>query len=276
MQAAHQNVYDEGDYKKTQAGRRKNNAMLVKTVLGKVRSTTYDLPPAAYVYGKRNIGDQVSAGDVLSGWNVHRPNPEDIPGSDFQRLNKKAVQAGCVTSGDVSGFRRVVDVRLQTGPLRQQKKIKGPSKDAIYGKKSGDVASMSSLITNTYQKDWIINQRKLEAAQLATGRTNVSKGNSLRHTNASRGHHKTKVIPTGQRFVMKRFQNVASRVDIPTGGRYVEFHGDETFGANEVRAQLEAEASGRFGNAVVDAAQAQLAATATETVADEQGESVAV
>lgn len=57
-------LYDDGDYKKTTLGTKKTNTLLVRSVMGKVKSATRTLPPVEYTYGKKNLPDEKGAAEV--------------------------------------------------------------------------------------------------------------------------------------------------------------------------------------------------------------------
>ena len=84
------------------------NALLIKTQLGTVRATVYDLPSKGnlqHEYGLRQERDGTSSAEVLGNWSASEPNPNIVPGRDFKALNKHAVVSG------VTGCKGMADYR---------------------------------------------------------------------------------------------------------------------------------------------------------------------
>lgn len=156
---------------------KQTNCLLVRRPIGKVKPTTYTLPPEDFCYGKvEKIPDH---GNLLA-WNV----PEK-----------------------------------QSRPSRS-KQQKPYDENTVFGRPTPPTSSLASVITNQYQRDWIAEQRKLQAAQLAaaTRKRGDSRGATQplrppRNTAASLGHTKPREPSSPQPlFKMKRFQDVPSRV----------------------------------------------------------------
>lgn len=91
------------------------NTLLVKTELGKVRQTTFNLPGPQHTYGKALFREDEGTGEMIMSWMEHVPNPHARPGRDFKALNKNAVVSGMVTAKQQTDFRKTHDARLKIG-----------------------------------------------------------------------------------------------------------------------------------------------------------------
>jgi hypothetical protein len=225
-------VYDDGDYRRDVPRRKKTNTLLVRRPLGKVKPTTYRLPKASYVYGRAQAFDEESAAQVVGSWKQHRRNPEALPGRDFVRLNKQAALYGCTTSKGVATFRRSNDIRLRkTQPISAQGAGGGFNPNSVFGRPSEPSAGINDLISNSYQRNWILEQRAMKAASKGRRRNGGFSG-TLSHTRASLGHTKTPQPGPVKVFKLAQFTNVPSRYRFPTGyGKYPGYPSTINFSA---------------------------------------------
>lgn len=228
-------IYDEGDYRKHGKSKKMpQNCLLVRRPLGRVKPSTYALPGEDFVYGRKDIGDEEGAREVVGSWRQHKANPESIPGRDFVRSNKYAVVNGCTTSKSMAGFRKANDIR------KNKKKTRKPiaalqnrnnqhivdkistvqSRDAsvgvsavpTYGRPSKPSTPIINLITNSYQRNWIVNQHSTKANVQKTKKTRAWKYSAAQHTKASIGHTKQAAPAPKARFKLAQFKNVPSKV----------------------------------------------------------------
>lgn len=97
---------------------------------------------------------------------------------------------------------------------RNTKKPQVP--DIVFGRPSPPTTSLTSVITNQYQREWLQQQRVARLAEEAKARPSKGLQGGLKPaapTAASKGHTKSKdVAPEPVPFKMKRFLNVPSRV----------------------------------------------------------------
>ncbi|CAM9777809.1 unnamed protein product, partial [Choristocarpus tenellus] len=79
-------------------------ATMVKDVVGKVRTSTYDLPPEAHIYGALVTKDEEGAGAVISTWDVSKPSVAKKSDRDLVKTNVLAIQNGNITAKDARLF----------------------------------------------------------------------------------------------------------------------------------------------------------------------------
>ena len=68
------------------------NSLLVKTTLGTVKATTWDLPSSKnfqHEYGLRQHRDGITSADVIGGWMQHQGTGDLLPGRDFKTLSSR-------------------------------------------------------------------------------------------------------------------------------------------------------------------------------------------
>lgn len=72
---------------------------MIKSTVGNVRRTSYDLPDAKnpnHAYGFEIVRDPESAGEVISKWVQATPSPAAKSGRSFIETNRKAILNGYV------------------------------------------------------------------------------------------------------------------------------------------------------------------------------------
>mmetsp|Transcript_8010 Transcript_8010/g.18887 ORF Transcript_8010/g.18887 Transcript_8010/m.18887 type:complete len:202 (-) Transcript_8010:381-986(-) len=187
------------------------NPLLIPVEIGKPRPPVVDLPPPEHVYGIKSELDGEGAGAVIGGWVEHQPNAASMPGRDFKKLNRMALNHGQgVTTSQISSFRKGHDARLKGGH-ETSKAVSLPSSqdpEFAYGIKSGPRTSMEQLMTNQYLRDFVEEQGKKEDQyQMAVRKIPVM------HTKASLGHRFVEPVPDQTvPFKMKKFANVQAKI----------------------------------------------------------------
>ncbi|KAF1786144.1 protein of unknown function DUF4483 [Phytophthora cactorum] len=76
---------------------------MVKSTVGHVQRTTYDLPDAKnpnHVYGYELPRDPENAGQVIGKWVHATPSPATTTGRSFIETNRQAIIHGCVSAGE--------------------------------------------------------------------------------------------------------------------------------------------------------------------------------
>ncbi|KAI9998820.1 hypothetical protein PInf_003411 [Phytophthora infestans] len=76
---------------------------MVKSTVGHVQRTTYDLPDAKnpyHVYGYEIPRDPENAGQVIGRWVHATPSPATTTGRSFIETNRQAIIHGCVSAGE--------------------------------------------------------------------------------------------------------------------------------------------------------------------------------
>jgi hypothetical protein len=163
--------------------------------------------------------DCEGAGAVMGGWMEHAPNAASVPGRDFKRLNRMAINAGQgLTANQISQFRKKHDARLKGG----QHGGKGADGHTIslpssqdpafaYGVKSGSRIPMESLMQNEYQNQWVAQQGKKDDQYL-----NAKQKIPVMHTRASLGHRFVEPpLDTHKPFKLKKFANIPGKLHVP-------------------------------------------------------------
>ena len=140
------------------------NSLLVKTTLGTVKATTWDLPSSKnfqHEYGLRQHRDGITSADVIGGWMQHQGTGDLLPGRDFKALNVGAVTAGAMTSKDFSDFRATHDARLKLGTHKGTESL--PYDETTRFGRSGDTSTpFNDLISHSYRFDWMSAQPSAE------------------------------------------------------------------------------------------------------------------
>lgn len=207
--------------------RPKNNPLIHRSEVGKPAFHN-DLPPlpAGYTFGAPLKRDKEGAGDVMLTWHSHaRPAHKAAYdfGRDFVTLNKQGCEALCITSKDVSDFRKEHDARIKpkvTGskPSAVPDKVKY-NKTHAYGAASPASEHVADLIQNRYEMEWVLAQKvRHEALQEAE---KVEQKRKASPTNKDVVYHKREKNPTPQPhprdyFTLKQFEGIPSRYFTPT------------------------------------------------------------
>jgi len=206
----------------------KTNVLLAKSELGKPKPSTFADPNDKRIFGAPNIRDPEGARDVTMVWKEHAPNPDDKPGPDFRKMNRKAATMGLTSATDQHGHRAMNYETIKTGHAVKAKAPKVPSDTNVehtYGipsthvplevyRVTGDPANVRNLIQNSYANDWINANMEKEAA--ARGSPKTKGGICL--TRAAEGHafgaHTKYIVPSddGEPFKMTKFKGVPSKV----------------------------------------------------------------
>eukprot|EP00752_Nemacystus_decipiens_P018606 g16681.t1 len=197
-------------------------ATMVKDVVGKVRTSTRELPPSSHTYGALVTKDLEGAGAVISTWDVSKPSVAKTSDRDLIKTNVLAIHHGNITSKDTRLFAQAhPEIRFappgsatMEGGLRKKDKIPF---DGPYGTKSEKMTCPLSAL---------IEARFTDFSQEGKDYPNVSvlekkfRMPPPRETKASQGHNTTlkPAFKQGPPFVMKRFQNVPGRVNPPNPG----------------------------------------------------------
>ena len=207
--------YDEVDYRQRHAKVRAN-PLLVKIQTGKVKATTYSLPPEGFVYGRRDQYQEEGVKEVVNSWQNHTPPAEAVPGRDFVKLNRTAVVRGAVSSKDIAQFRTTHDARLKTGATITKGQAKQLDPTFTYGRPSKPSTPIHDVLNNTFQRNAIIaarRQAEFEAAQREQQENSkAGKFGQSQHTRASLGHMKIRAPDAREPFKLAKFKDVGPRI----------------------------------------------------------------
>jgi len=207
--------YEDTDYRKG-AAKQRQNPLLVKIQTGKVKATTYNLPPEGFTYGRRDQYEEEGVKEVVNSWQHHTPPPELVPGRDFVRLNRTAVLKGAVNSKDIAVFRTNNDARLKTGATITKGAVARLDPQFTFGRPSKPSTPIHDVLTNTFQRNAII-EAKRNAAFAAAARSQAEgaragKFGQSQHTRASLGHMKIRAPPAREPFKLEKFKQVQPRI----------------------------------------------------------------
>jgi len=209
----------------------RTNVLLTKSELGKVKPSTFPDKNEDRVFGAPNLRDAEGARDVTMVWKQHKPNPDDKPGPDFKKMNKKAAIRGLTSAPEQHLHRTTNYAYLKKGQAVIQAAPKLPSDvdvEHTYGLPStyvplevyrvaGDPANVKNLIQNSYANDWI----EMNKGRGADGTVRASGTNykGVQTTRACEGHafgaHYKYLMPQdqGEPFKMSKFKNIPPKTD---------------------------------------------------------------
>jgi hypothetical protein len=145
---------------------------------------------------------------VIGYWSQHTPSNQPELGLDFVQMNKLATSNSHINAKSVQEFRKTTSIRKQRPPqLVEQKPF---NSETTFGVKNSPSTPMSLLISNTFQREAVVELSKVIEQKDASKPSNKLPG--ARHTRASIGHQKDLGIMEKEQFKMKRFQNVQGKV----------------------------------------------------------------
>jgi len=194
----------------------KANPLLIKTTLGAVKQSTYDLPSDfQFPFGKEQARDGLSSKMVVDNWYEPCGTEDMKPARDFKALNKAAVKGGATNNMDISRFRETHDIRVKLGSYQKQE-MKPWDGDTTFGRTTRPSTPFGDLVSHGFRYDWV---GKAESAETATQSKMKKKPKA---TKSSQGH----AFGAKQKFMtneemretwkMKQFRKVAAKVNLPT------------------------------------------------------------
>lgn len=192
---------------------------MVKDVVGRVKTSTYDLPEEKHVYGQIVQKDPETAGQVISKWSVSKPSVAKTSDRNLIKTNVLAIQSGRLTAKEMREFAQShPDIRFKApkSKLRNEDGTKykervphnGPFGISSVRTESPLCHLIEARFTNFCgaEKDYPDVQVLKKRLQLPAAReTKASMGHSIRN--------KAPPVPEST-FTMKRFQNVAGKVHL--------------------------------------------------------------
>ncbi|KAM4695794.1 cilia- and flagella-associated protein 77 [Rhinophrynus dorsalis] len=157
----------------------KDNHLLQKAELGKVRRVCYPLPGSNFTYG---VNEYIKDGGVslaLGQWKTieakaHQRKLE----RDFMALNRDAVKSGLVTAAEQRAYRNKHQIwrAINEGHIKLQSLNVPP--DMTFGISTRPSTPINDLIENKYQREWSEQQRKAQEALLLKLKEQMKKGKS--------------------------------------------------------------------------------------------------
>lgn len=230
------------------ARRRPLNPLLVKDIVGRPKTSCYDLPEDAFSYGRPGQYDAEGAHEVSMNWVAHAPSrrPHVDPSFDYRSFNKKAVGAKVTDSKGTKAFRREQDdgrtcIVRQTS--RRHNRSQSPLRkvipsDIVEGFTYGQKVRPSTPIREVISYRWAEqSEKELYDFYTEFRESQEMERNQVRKiafTKASRGHASTakKLMmehyagDCKDMFKLSRFQHAKSKVDTFRGPNDVHLHGD--------------------------------------------------
>lgn len=175
------NPYEEQPYKNPS---NKSNTLLIRTPLAKSKPSIYSLPPPTHTYGTMKSADCTNGVNVALHW-------------DKSTTNQNIKHKKNISSNENSNVHNM-----------------------IHGRASTESINIGDIISNSYQRNAIIQARK---SQLLATQNITSKKNTIKHTKSSILHqtanielqHKDDDTQNKTQFKMKQFRHVQPRVQMP-------------------------------------------------------------
>lgn len=154
--------------------------------------------------------------EVVNSWQKHSPAPQAVPGRDFVTLNRSAVVKGAVSSKDIAAFRSTHDARLKSGATITKGAAPQLDQFFTYGRPSKPSTPIHDVLTNSFQRNAILEARRRAAAEEARRLRNegskAGKFGNSQHTRASLGHMKIKAPEAREPFKLEKFKAVGPRI----------------------------------------------------------------
>lgn len=196
---------------------------MVKDVVGKVRTSTRELPAAFHTYGALVTKDVEGAGAVISTWDESKPSVAKAADRNLIMTNILALHYGNITAKDARLFAQAhPEIRfppressLTEGGVRKKHKIPF---DGPYGTKTERTACPLSALIEARFTDFSREDEDYPDVHVLQNKFRMP---SPRATKASQGHNAMLKPPDKDelQFVMKKFQNVPGKVNPPNPGR---------------------------------------------------------
>ncbi|KAJ1457843.1 hypothetical protein M885DRAFT_514333 [Pelagophyceae sp. CCMP2097] len=188
---------------------------LIKSRVGLVRTTAYDLPEEAHIYGKADAKDQEDAGLVMSRWIASNPSKARASQRSFVKTNMKALEAGCLDAKSQRAYAEEhTDICFKQPSGKTQTRSNTNSFKGPYGQSNARHDESIRPLIEAHYTDW--QPEQLDYPDL-TVNDQKHKLRAPRSTRASEGHDsRNKVLPEEKApFKMKKFANVESRIKMP-------------------------------------------------------------
>ncbi|CAM9165819.1 unnamed protein product [Scytosiphon promiscuus] len=201
-------------------------ATMVKDVVGKVRTSTRELPASCHTYGALVTKDIEGAGAVISTWDVSKPSVAKKSDRNLIKTNVLAIHHGNITAKDNRLFAQAhPEIRfappgsaVTEGGVKKKDKIPF---DGPYGTKSEKMACPLSALIEARFTDFSQEGKDYPDVSVLEKKFRMP---PPRETKASQGHNINlkEEVKQGPPFVMKRFQNIPGRVNPPNPGLRVQ------------------------------------------------------
>lgn len=212
---------------------KRTNVLIVKDDVGVSKPTTRKLPGDGFVFGKSNVHNTESAGEVTMDWKIHDPSQGKIakagPTKDFAKLNKLVIRDGATEAKANRAFRANHNASIKMGHGRD-KSMKVPNVEtATFGRPNRPQTPVGGIIHHGFQNAaeqdlqqkyviWQEVKKNFKPSQIGVRMTNAQM-----HADAA---VKTKNAPVEAKaeFKLKRFQNVDPRTSTKRGDQAYMVH----------------------------------------------------
>ena len=129
---------------------------------------------AEFTYGMPSKRDPESAGEVVLTWVEHTKSKyqKELGAKDFVRMNKQSIGNACVTSKEVTGYRKEHDMRVPKTKNRKPPKNEIPTsvEERTFGSRSKADTGVNDLITNRFALEWVTEQQQLMVVRSTEGK----------------------------------------------------------------------------------------------------------
>jgi hypothetical protein len=213
----------------TQANARKYNRLLLKSKIGKGRSSSYNLPGDYHRYGAELKRDKEGSGQVIFNWTDFKaPTGSSEKKLNIVKMNRRAVTKGGMTKvKDINAYNRahkIYDTKTISGSRSRRELInryryRPELRDRTFGITAEKDTDIGALIENRFNPytaaDEPIYPRNTASDNRARRRANAQKFDRMRPTKASLGHAMARQRLNQEpekRFKMRRFDNVKGRL----------------------------------------------------------------
>jgi len=220
----------------------KFNRLMLKSVIGRPKHSSYDLPGEYHTYGAKVPRDKEGSKEVILTWIPFKAQKNEEKNLNIVKMNKRAVQQKHLTAKDMTEFNRsnpIFDtkvVKSRTNTMSTQAKL-GNSLSLPGGKAFGITKRASTpirdLVCGKYNESYDESRGEAFYPQNNASVNRIKQRNNkktfdgTRPTKASLGHGQTaKLMNQIQKepFKMSRFKAVKGRVRSNfsrTGGKIV-------------------------------------------------------
>eukprot|EP00604_Paraphysomonas_vestita_P002555 CAMPEP_0174818386 /NCGR_PEP_ID=MMETSP1107-20130205/1049_1 /TAXON_ID=36770 /ORGANISM="Paraphysomonas vestita, Strain GFlagA" /LENGTH=207 /DNA_ID=CAMNT_0016030145 /DNA_START=107 /DNA_END=730 /DNA_ORIENTATION=- len=195
---------------------------MVKDRVGCVRTTTRALPEAGHVYGMKSPPDPEGAGEVISNWVTADPSASKASVRSHVHSNILAIKHGAVTAKAQRKFaedhthirmKEILHHDLDTGPSSA---FEGPfgAKTQFANETMGDLIQARFTNFQNYDADYpsmtgLVDKSALPLPKSTRASTLVAEKS---RTDQNKDSNPEK------RFIMKKFQNVPGKLNLPKPG----------------------------------------------------------
>lgn len=208
-------------------GNSKFNRLMVKSVIGRPKHSSYDLPGEYHTYGAKVPRDKEGSKEVILTWKPFKAEQSEEKNLNIVKMNKRAIANNCLTASTMTAFNRdhpIYDkkvMKARTTTVSTQAMLGAKAQDKAFGITKRASTPIRDLVCGKYNTHYdesygepFYPQHNASVNRIKKQR-NKKTYDGQRPTKASLGHgqraRQMKEKPKAQ-FKMKRFQAVEPRV----------------------------------------------------------------